>query len=389
MIDTWFDSGSMPSAQHHYPFAGREQFESSFPADFICEAIDQTRGWFYSLLAVNTLVFDSTPFKNVVCLGLLVDEDGQKMSKSKGNVIDPWMMIATHGAGRCPAMELPLRGPAVDDTPRVGRGHSRGGTQDALHVLECVLVLRYVCGPRRLDPGDRSGATPEHLLDRWILSEFAETVQVVTESFDDFDALTASTRIATFVDDLSNWYVRRSRARFWKSSDPQAHATLHRCLVTSAELLAPLCPFLSDEIYVAVTGEARCTRPTGRPRVRAIPRSPPRCKRCAASSPSVEPPAPRRRRRSASRCGACCSSTPASSLSDEGRAEIADELNVKALDDIDSLSGLVSWTIVPSFRGLGPRLGAKVNDVKAALAEADGGELQAALERERLRRDRR
>ena len=98
MLDAWFDSGSMPSAQHHYPFEGKSEFESSFPADFICEAIDQTRGWFYSLLAVNTLVFDSTPFKNVVCLGLLVDDDGQKMSKSKGNVIDPWMKTATHGA---------------------------------------------------------------------------------------------------------------------------------------------------------------------------------------------------------------------------------------------------------------------------------------------------
>ena len=124
VIDTWFDSGSMPSAQHHYPFAGREQFENAFPADFICEAIDQTRGWFYSLLAINTLVFDSTPFKNVVCLGLLVDEDGQKMSKSKGNVIDPWMMIATHGADAL-RWNFLSAGQPWTTAARVGRRHPR------------------------------------------------------------------------------------------------------------------------------------------------------------------------------------------------------------------------------------------------------------------------
>ncbi len=381
VIDTWFDSGSMPSAQHHYPFAGREQFESSFPADFICEAIDQTRGWFYSLLAINTLVFDSTPFKNVVCLGLLVDEDGQKMSKSKGNVIDPWMMIATHGADALRWNFLSAGQPWT--TRRVSDEGIREGARKTLFTL--WNVFSFFATYADLDswtatPTDES--PPRHLLDRWILGELADSVQVVTDALDSFDALTAATRIATFVDDLSNWYVRRSRSRFWKSSDPQAHTTLYRCLVTSAQLLAPLCPFLSDEIYVALTGELSVHTsdwPSAGPSDPALAAEMQAVRRLVTVGRAARAEAKAKVRQPLRRALLL---HPGVELSAAGRAEIADELNVKALDDIDSLSGLVSWTVVPNFRALGPRLGAKVNDVKTALAAADGGELQAALERD-------
>ena len=381
VIDTWFDSGSMPSAQHHYPFEGREAFETSFPADFICEAIDQTRGWFYSLLAVNTLVFDSTPYKNVVCLGLLVDEDGQKMSKSKGNVIDPWMMCNTHGADALRWNFLSAGQPWT--TRRVSDEGIRETTRKTLFTL--WNVFSFFATYADLDgwtPDASREDAPEHVLDRWILSELADAVHVVTQSLDDFDALTASTRIATFVDDLSNWYVRRSRPRFWKSSDPRAHATLHRCLVTTTQLLAPLCPFLSDEIYVALTGElsvhtsdwpaTASTDPNLAAEMQAVRRLV-TLGRAARAEAKAKVRQPLRR---------ALLLHPGATLSVETRAEIADELNVKDLDDIDSLSGLVSWAVVPNFRSLGPRLGAKVNDVKAALAAADGAELQAALERD-------
>ncbi len=382
VIDTWFDSGSMPSAQHHYPFEGRDEFESSFPADFICEAIDQTRGWFYSLLAVNTLVFDSTPYKNVVCLGLLVDEDGQKMSKSKGNVIDPWMMCATHGADAAP-LELPLGRPTVDDaracrTTASARPRARRSSRCGTCSPSSPPMPTSTAGA----PSDGANAAPEHLLDRWILSELADAVQVVTEAFDDFDALTASTRIATFVDDLSNWYVRRSRPRFWKSSDARAHATLHRCLVTTTQLLAPLCPFLSDEIYIALTGELSVHTsdwPALAPSDSSLASEMDAVRRLVTVGRAARAEAKAKVRQPLRRALLL---HPGVALSDEARAEIADELNVKALDDIDSLSGLVSWTVVPNFRALGPRLGAKVNDVKAALTSADGAELQAALERD-------
>ncbi len=176
--------------------------------------------------------------------------------------------------------------------------------------------------------------------------------------------------------------MRRSRPRFWKSSDPQAHATLHRCLVTSAQLLAPLCPFLADEIYVALTGEVSVHTsdwPTASPSDPALAAEMQAVRRLVTVGRAARAEAKAKVRQPLRRALLL---HPGVELSDEGRAEIADELNVKALDDIDSLSGLVSWTVVPSFRALGPRLGAKVNDVKAALVEADGGELQAALERD-------
>ena len=385
VLDAWFDSGSMPSAQFHFPFADDGRFEASFPAHFICEAIDQTRGWFYSLLAVNTLVFGSTPYRNVVCLGLLVDEQGQKMSKSRGNVIDPWQIFSGFGADALRWYFFSAGQPWT--TRRVSEEGIRESTRQTLLTLWNVFSFFVTYADLdgwRPDPGG-GGLEPTHALDRWLLGELDATVSGVTDALDDFDALGGATRLARFVDDLSNWYVRRSRPRFWKANDPDAHATLHHALVVASKLLAPFCPFLADDLYVALTGdvsvhlsdwplptgamdEALAAQMSAARRLVALGRA-------ARSDAKVKVRQPLRR---------ALLLHPGATLGREALDEIASELNVKALDDVDTLSGLMSWTIVPNFRALGPRLGPKVNDVKHALAEADGSALQRRLESEGL-----
>jgi isoleucyl-tRNA synthetase len=380
VLDAWFDSGAMPSAQMHHPFGDGERFEASFPADFICEAIDQTRGWFYSLLAVNTLVFGSTPYRNVVVLGLLVDEQGQKMSKSKGNVIDPWQIFSGFGAD---ALRWYFFSAGQPWTPRrVFEEGIRESTRQTLLTL--WNVFSFFVTYADIDgwtPGADDAEPPTHVLDRWMLGELDATIADVTEALEGFDALGGATRLAQFVDDLSNWYVRRSRPRFWKASDPAAHAALHHALVVTSQLLAPFCPFLADELYVALTDETSVhlsdwPAPSGRydpglaPQMEAA-------RRLVALGRAARTDAKARVRQPLPRALLL---HPGVVLSDEVRAEIATELNVKALDDVDTLSGLLSWTVVPNFRALGPRLGPRVNDVKQALAAADGSELQRRLE---------
>ncbi len=227
VLDAWFDSGSMPSAQHHAPFEHEDRFRSSFPADFICEAIDQTRGWFYSLLAVNTLVFGSTPYRNVVCLGLIVDAEGQKMSKSRGNVADAWEIFAHHGADAVRWYFF------SSGSPWTTRRVSDDGIREAARTTLLTLwnVLAFFATYADLDgwtpaaAGDASDEAPAHVLDRWIRAELDDATATITEALDDFDALAASTRLARFVDDLSNWYLRRSRRRFWKQAGAEGTGT--------------------------------------------------------------------------------------------------------------------------------------------------------------------
>jgi isoleucyl-tRNA synthetase len=381
VLDAWFDSGSMPSAQFHHPFADDGRFEASFPAHFICEAIDQTRGWFYSLLAVNTLVFDSTPYRNVVCLGLLVDEQGQKMSKSKGNVIDPWQIFAGFGADALRWYFFSAGQPWT--TRRVFEEGIREATRQTLltlwNVFSFFVTYADLDGWQPTPGGE--GPQPAHVLDRWLLSELDATVSGVTDALEGFDALGGATRLARFVDDLSNWYVRRSRSRFWNADDPAAHATLHHALVVTSKLLAPFCPFLADELDVALTGDVSVhlsdwPLPTGATdEALAAQMSAARrlvvLGRAARTDAKVKVRQPLRR---------ALLLHPGATLGADALREIASELNVKALDDVDTLSGLMSWTIVPNFRALGPRLGPKVNDVKRELAEADGSALQRRLE---------
>ncbi len=381
VIDAWFDSGSMPSAQHHFPFGDRATFDENFPADFICEAIDQTRGWFYSLLAVNTLVFGQSPYRNVVCLNLIVDADGQKMSKSRGNVLDPWEVIERHGADAVRWYFFSASSPW-----NVRRVSDEAITTASRRTLDTLWnVLSFFVTYADIEGWTHTGEPPApiHLLDRWLLSEVDDAVDVVTAALTDFDAYAAATRLATLIDDLSNWYVRRSRARFWSGHDPQAFASLHHALQVLAQLLAPFCPFVADEIHRTLTGEESvhladwpeaaghadpelAAQVEGLRRMVALGRS-------ARSEGGVKVRLPLRR---------ALLVHPGVSMSAEIEEEIRDELNVKAIETVQGLDDLMSWEVVPDFKVLGPRLGSRVQEVKALLSEADGNALHAALARD-------
>ncbi len=383
VLDAWFDSGSMPSAQHHYPFGDTPQFESAFPADFICEAIDQTRGWFYSLLAVNTLVFDRTPYRNVVCLAHVVDQDGAKMSKSKGNVIDPWQIFESFGADALRWYFFSAGSPWT--SRRVYEDGIRESTRKTLLTL--WNVFSFFATYADLDEWQPGDWATNHVMDRWILSQLRGTISQVTEDLEAFDALGAATAIATFVDDMSNWYVRRSRPRFWggpdQLTDGGAHAVLYRCLVVTSQLLAPLCPFLSDEMYRILTGAASVhlsdwPKVVGPPDL-ALGAEMEAARRIVGLGRAARTDAGVRTRQPLRRALLL---HPGTGLSDEVKAEIKAELNVRDLEDVETLSDLMTWTVVPNFRALGPRMGARVNEVKAALAGADGSEVRRALERD-------
>jgi isoleucyl-tRNA synthetase len=379
VLDAWFDSGSMPSAQQHYPFENADRFDHAFPADFICEAIDQTRGWFYSLLAVNSLVFGSTPYRNVVCLALIVDENGQKMSKSRGNVIAPFDIFDTLGAD---ALRWYFFSSGQPWTPRrVFPDGIREATRQTLLTL--WNVHSFFTTYADLDGWEPGGAVEPvtHVLDRWILSEVDDTIDAVTDALEGFDALGGATRLTRFIDDLSNWYVRRSRPRFWKSSDSRAHATLHECLVTVSRLLAPFCPFLAEEIHSTLTEEPSVHLtdwPVSQSRHDpSLSTEMAAARRLVALGRSARTDAKVKVRQPLARALLL---HPGTMLSAEVDAEIRSELNVRSLERLDTLSGLLRWNVIPNFRALGPRLGQKVNEVKAALAEADGSLLQAQLE---------
>jgi isoleucyl-tRNA synthetase len=256
VIDCWFDSGAMPVAQWHYPFENEDKFKQNFPADFICEAVDQTRGWFYSLHAISTLLFNRPCFKNVICLGHVVDAQGEKMSKSKGNVIDPWAVINNYGADA-------LRWYMLVSTP--GEDNHRFSTKTLEETIRKFLrtlwntysfftlyanIDCFVPQPLTVD-SDQPKAFTE--LDKWISSELNRLVSEVSKLMDEYNPTSAARRIEEFVDNLSNWYVRRNRRRFWKSENDAdklaAYTTLYQCLATLSQLLAPFVPFLAEELY--------------------------------------------------------------------------------------------------------------------------------------------
>lgn len=251
LIDVWFDSGSMPVAQWHYPFENQDVFKKQFPADFICEAVDQTRGWFYSLHAISTLLFDSECYKNVICLGLILDKNGQKMSKSRGNIVDPWDVIRQHGADA-------MRWYLYTATPP---GQERRFSAELVgEVVSNFTLTLWNTYSFFVTYANLDGWKPEpgaqvqyNSLDRWLLSALHALVRDVTNALETYDVLGATRPIETFVDQLSNWYLRRSRRRFWKSgSDADkkaAYATLYEALVTLSKLLAPTMPFLAEELY--------------------------------------------------------------------------------------------------------------------------------------------
>jgi isoleucyl-tRNA synthetase len=255
VIDVWFDSGAMPFAQHHSPHENEDLFQKKFPADFICEALDQTRGWFYSLLAVSTLLFDRSPYENVVCLGLILDGEGQKMSKSKGNTVEPWQVLDRYGADAFRWYFFTSKQPW--DGYRFSEDAIGEGVRLFLKQLWSTYffyVLYAGANRERLRNAGGEAKADRDALDDWARSRTAATAQLVAERLDDYDATAAGRAIAGLVDELSNWYVRRSRRRFW-DGEPAAFATLRECLLILAKLLAPFCPFVADEIYDNLDGE--------------------------------------------------------------------------------------------------------------------------------------
>ncbi len=251
LIDVWFDSGSMPVAQWHYPFENQDMFKQQYPADYICEAVDQTRGWFYSLHAISTLLFEKIAYKNVLCLGLILDETGSKMSKTRGNIVDPWVVLNTHGAD---AFRWCL---FTSSPPGQERRFSMELVGDVVRNFTLTLwnTYSFFVTYAKLDgwvPNDQ--VKPEYSdLDKWLLSSMNALIRDVTRAYEEYDVTGATRPLEVFVDQLSTWFLRRSRRRFWKSDTDAdknaAYATLYSALVTVSKLLAPTMPFMSDELY--------------------------------------------------------------------------------------------------------------------------------------------
>jgi isoleucyl-tRNA synthetase len=393
VIDTWFDSGAMPFAQWHYPFENQDIFNRRFPADFISEAIDQTRGWFYTLLAVATLIRGENSYRNVVCLGLIVDAEGRKMSKSLGNVLDPWTVFETQGAD---ALRWYL---LTAGSPWAPRRVSAEILHDALRKYLLTMWNTYsfwitYASLEGFDPTVESIPLPDRPeMDRWILAELDDTIRVTTRGLESFDATTGGRRLDRFVDDLSNWYVRRNRRRFWRSSEEvdtrAAFQTLWECLVTLAKLTAPYTPFIADEIYrnlsrpdeSAPASVHLADWPEPDPeRVDDPLRSRMElARRLVTLGRAARTEAGIRVRQPLARAlmvvpGAHIEAVEALS------PIVAEELNVKEIEVVKGIDELVSYSVKPNFKALGPRFGPRVKDVARALAEADAHDIVAALD---------
>ncbi len=383
VIDVWFDSGSMPFAQYHSPAHGTEEFERHFPADFICEALDQTRGWFYSMLAVSTLLFDQSSYRNVVCLGLIVDEQGRKMSKSLGNVVEPWEVIDRYGADALRWYFF------TSKYPWDGYRFSLETIGEAVRQFMLQLWNTYgfyvlyanANGISAPELDHAAASAVEGDLDRWARSRLEATVELVRERMDDFDATGAGRAIAAFVDELSNWYVRRSRRQFWDGS-PAAFVTLYDCLVTVAQLLAPFCPFLADEIYDNLDGSLQSVHLTNFPvpgerdvlleESMAVARETVRLGLAARGQAKLKVRQPLR--------AAVVVATGFEREAIERLAEIVrDELNVHELRFVSEADELGQVEIKPNYRTLGPRFGSEMPLVAAAIAGLDPGHAAATL----------
>src|SRR3954466_3898189 len=395
VIDTWYDSGAMPFAQFHYPFEGKEEFEERFPADYICEAQDQTRGWFYTLLAESTLLFDTSSYKNCVCLGLILDPEGQKMSKSRGNVVDPWDVLDAHGADAFRWYYLTAQ------QPWAGYRFSVDTVGESVRQFLLTLWNTYSfwvlyanaedLGPEKFRGsfvGSDTTKEPRNDLtdlDRWALSRLQATTAMVRERMDAYDCTSAGRAIAEFVEELSNWYVRLSRRRFW-DGDRAAFATLRHCLLETVAMLAPFTPFLADEIHRNLSGEEAEPSVHLRdfPEVDEVLADPDleqgmeavrltvELGRAARAQAKAKVRQPLRR--------AVIVANEAERAAIEARAHLVTaELHVKEPDFVSDESELVSYSAKPNYRALGPRFGKQMPQVAAAVEALDAAHGAATL----------
>jgi isoleucyl-tRNA synthetase len=371
VIDVWFDSGSMPFAQYHAPFENEERFRARHPANFVCEALDQTRGWFYSLLAISVLLFERSPYENVVCLGIIVDEEGKKMSKSLGNIVVPWDVIDRYGADAFRWYFFTSKQPWDGYRFNV----ETIGESVRLFLRQLWNTYAFLSTYRAEIPGERTA------LDRWALSRLSATVSDVTARMEAFDATGAGRAIAEYVDDLSNWYVRRSRRRFWEG-DREAFAVLEEALVTVAQLLAPFTPFVADEIYDNLDGSLPSVHLTDWPTPgerdlvleedMAVAREAVRLGLSARSAAKLKLRQPLRE--------AIVVAAGRERVAIERLADVVrDELNVKALRFVEAADELGSYEVKPNYRALGPRFGKSMPQVAAAVGALDATRVAAAL----------
>jgi isoleucyl-tRNA synthetase len=392
VIDAWFDSGSMPFAQWGYPHVpgSTERFENAYPADFICEAIDQTRGWFYTLMAVGTVVFDRSSYRNVLCLGHILAEDGRKMSKHLGNILEPMPLMEQHGAD---AVRWFM---AASGSPWSARRVGHATIQETVRKVlltywNSVAFQALYARTAGWSPGssDVPPVSERPVLDRWLHAETARLVREVTAAMERFDTQRTGTLVAQFVDDLSNWYVRRSRRRFW-DGEPSALQTLHDTIETLTRLMAPLTPFVTERVWQDVVRPTDAGAPESVHLARwpeaeesavdeelsasvALARRVVELGRAARADAKVRTRQPLRR--------ALVGTAAWNRLSAELRAEVADELNVGSLEPLSSAgSDLVDHSTKGNFRALGKRFGKQTPGVAQAIADADAAALAAALE---------
>ena len=389
VIDCWYDSGAMPFAQWGYPHkpGSVEKFEAAYPADFICEAIDQTRGWFYTLMAIGTLVFDKGSYKDVLCLGHILDKDGRKMSKHVGNVLEPIALMDQHGADAVRWYMLAAGSPW--SARRVGH--------DAISDVVRKTLLTYwntisfhtlYAQSSNFEISQIPAVKDRSMMDRWILSELSTLIQEVDAAYAEFDSQVAGKALARFIDDLSNWYVRRSRRRFW-DGDVAALGTLHECLVTLTQLLAPMVPFITEHVWqelvkMADPKAADSVHLTNFPIADAslinlelnsqvaMTRRVVELGRAARAESAIKIRQPLQR--------ALISANGWSKLPKDMKDQISDELNVLDLADIADADGdLVNISIKANFKSLGAKYGKEVQDIAKAIAATDATALVKTL----------
>ena len=393
VIDCWFDSGSMPFAQHHYPFENKDLFESQFPADFISEAVDQTRGWFYSLLAISTLIFDKAPFKNVIVLGHVQDENGQKMSKSKGNAVDPFDALETYGAdairwyfytNSAPWLPNRFHGKAVVEGQRKFMG-TLWNTY-AFYVLYANID--------KFDPTKYNLSDCKlTVMDKWLLSRLNSTVKAVDTNLANYRIPEAARALQEFVDEMSNWYVRRGRERYWVQgmTDDKiaAYMTLYEALVVTAKTAAPMIPFMAENIYRNLVCNVDKTAPISVhlcafPEVqenridKALEDNMEKVLEIVVMGRAARNGSNLKNRQPLNKMFVKLDTDLDTLYTDI----IKDELNIKSVEFTDAVDGFVTYNFKPQLKTVGPKYGKQLNDIRRVLSEIDGSAAKAELDKE-------
>ncbi|MEG0688397.1 MAG: isoleucine--tRNA ligase, partial [Hungatella sp.] len=390
VIDCWFDSGAMPFAQHHYPFENQELFKQQFPADFISEAVDQTRGWFYSLLAISTLIFNEAPYKNVIVLGHVQDENGQKMSKSKGNAVDPFDALNTYGAdairwyfyvNSAPWLPNRFHGKAVQEGQRKFMG-TLWNTY-AFFVLY-ANIDDFDAGKYHLDYAKLS------IMDKWLLSKLNTLVKEVDSNLENYRIPEAARALQEFVDDMSNWYVRRSRERFWAPGMEQdkinAYMTLYTALVTVAKAAAPMIPFMAEEIYrnlvcsidkTAIESVHLCDFPAVEETDidQQLESDMDEVLKIVVMGRAARNTANIKNRQPISQMFV----KAPHDLSEFYREIIEEELNVKIVTFTDDIHSFISYSFKPQLKTVGPKYGKQLGNIRTALSALDGNTAMSEL----------